>query len=473
MSFESATTVDPSPSDEAVRANATREMFIYLNESCSAIPVGLAFLAFPLNVITIVIITVQIRRTSGWTQLGQTHLIFLAASDISVAIYFISGGTWLRVLPSNWRDLDDDSFQPRYRVLFNYIVFVTNINRLLTLYITIKRTECVLNISAAAKMRAQSKDGNVFLTFRYGILPGVVSFVISKAAPDFLESYGVISKNSSTQYFWGFSILFFFAIAVAMVVMGTIIVSKIRSQNAALRRIGSSRRTARADGGRAPGPREKLAIRWRRRGRSVDRGIGGIGGIGPHVGEVEGGGGYDGPASSCGGGGGSVDRIDRIRHASSPRGYYGGESGNRCGRFFGSMASGIDGRVRREGYDSAVARRGNNPSEGEAMPTERMEEMAPEIEMPDKGRESVTPPPVGVSFAFPGSGSEREGEQPKLFPGAHKVGGLGRPTTIGTEIESHFTELELEVSETAIKDTVWRKVIDSLITDNSKKSVFD
>ena len=123
---------------------------------------------------------------------------------------------------------DQLDFQLRFRICFSYIVFTTCVNRLLTLYITIKRTQCVLNIDAAENMRAQSTKDNLTHILKYGVSPGVSLFIILTPIPNALAATEIISPESAEKFFWGLSVVFFGFLALAMTAMGTTIVTKIK-----------------------------------------------------------------------------------------------------------------------------------------------------------------------------------------------------------------------------------------------------
>ena len=212
-------------------AEATMKMFNYLTDFCSTIPLSIALINIPINLTVMLIIGVQRRQTSGRTHPGQIHLLFLAISDILVGMAFVAGAVWLLFLPTDWRLIENQlKFQLRFRILFSYIVFSAAINRFLTLYITIKRTQCVLNINAAEKMRAQSTKDIVFHVIMYGVMPGIIFFMTIKLIPDILVDTKVITPHTNELYFWGYSVIFFFLIALAMTIMGTTIVTKIKAR---------------------------------------------------------------------------------------------------------------------------------------------------------------------------------------------------------------------------------------------------
>ena len=73
--------------------------FLHLYEYITALPVSIAVVSVPMNLIVIVIIVEEIRRCLGRAHQGQIHLIFLAVSDLSVASVYISGGIWRLILP--------------------------------------------------------------------------------------------------------------------------------------------------------------------------------------------------------------------------------------------------------------------------------------------------------------------------------------------------------------------------------------
>ena len=77
-------------------------------------------------------------------------------------------------------------------------------------------------------MRKRSTKNNVNHIIKYGILPGVCFFVVVKLIPDILGETGIMTWQTAEAYFWVLSVVFFGVMALAMMVMGIVIVLKIR-----------------------------------------------------------------------------------------------------------------------------------------------------------------------------------------------------------------------------------------------------
>ena len=136
---------------------------------------------------------------------------------------------WPPLLPTSLRRLVQVNFLFRFRVLFSYLILATCVNRLLTLFITIKRTQCVFNIKAAEDMRAKSTKTNLALVAKCAVLPGFSLFLIIKLLPDLFAASGVIERQSADDFFWSSFVIFFGLIALVMAVLGTLIVTKIKA----------------------------------------------------------------------------------------------------------------------------------------------------------------------------------------------------------------------------------------------------
>ena len=74
-------------------------MFEYLSEMCSAVPLSISVVNFPMNLSIVLIILVQLRQTPGRARPGQIHLLVLAVSDVSIGVFYVVGAVWLRFLP--------------------------------------------------------------------------------------------------------------------------------------------------------------------------------------------------------------------------------------------------------------------------------------------------------------------------------------------------------------------------------------
>ena len=97
------------------------------------------------------------------------------------------------------------------------------------LYITIKRTQCVFDIKAAEDMRAISTRQNIAHVIKSGVLPGLGIFCTMKFFPDILVKHDILSAPFANKIFFVSGIVFFGAVAVAMAIMGTMIVTKIKA----------------------------------------------------------------------------------------------------------------------------------------------------------------------------------------------------------------------------------------------------
>ena len=78
-------------------------------------------------------------------------------------------------------------------------------------------------------MRANSTKQNVTHVVKSGLLPGFCIFCVVKLVPDILANQNIILIHSAEKIFFVLSIPFFGAVAVAMAIMGIMIVSKIKT----------------------------------------------------------------------------------------------------------------------------------------------------------------------------------------------------------------------------------------------------
>ena len=103
------------------------------------------------------------------------------------------------------------------------------------LYITFKRTQLVLNINAAEDMRARSTRDVVTHVIISGVLPGVGLYLSVQFIPDIFMDGGVFRPGYAQTIFFGVSSVLFGLAAVAMTVMGSIVVTQIVAHRHLLR----------------------------------------------------------------------------------------------------------------------------------------------------------------------------------------------------------------------------------------------
>ena len=243
------------------------ESIEYLSKMCSMIPLSLSLVSFPMNLTVILIISYRIHGTPGRPNPGQIHLLSLAISDISLAIFFPLSALWLLTLPPDSNRLDKDEFFPHLQILYYYPVLTTYINRVLMMYITVKRTQCVFDIKAAEDMRAISTRQNVTHVTVSGILPGLGIFGAIKLIPDILAKQDIIAIELADAIFFVSSISFFGAVGLAMAIMATMIVTKIRAN----RRLLYDRTEFIVNGG-GQGSEEAVALTGSRRAQKHQHG---------------------------------------------------------------------------------------------------------------------------------------------------------------------------------------------------------
>ena len=103
------------------------------------------------------------------------------------------------------------------------------------LHITVKRTQLVLNINAAEDMRARSTRDVVTHVIMSGVLPGVALYLSVMFIPDVFMEGGIFRPGLAQTILFGSSAVFFGLAAVAMTIMGTIVVIQIVAHRRFLR----------------------------------------------------------------------------------------------------------------------------------------------------------------------------------------------------------------------------------------------
>ena len=229
------TTIDIMTDADNRTMEATMQFFKYQTEMCSTIPSLISLVNYPMNSLIIMIMVVQLRDTPGRAKSGQIHLICLAISDMSIGVFYSAGFIWLYFLPTDTQQLVQVDFLSRFRFLCHYDYLATCVNRTLMLHITVKRTQLVLNINAAEDMRARSTRDVVTHVIMSGVLPGVALYLSVMFIPDVFMEGGIFQPGLAQTILFGSSAVFFGLAAVAMTVMGTIVVIQIVAHRRLLR----------------------------------------------------------------------------------------------------------------------------------------------------------------------------------------------------------------------------------------------